>query len=139
MGIIWVGCLFCFTYVEFLFNFISKNGVSFDEKIIELHKSYTMLVSNIGLVCILYVENFIECLVTKNNKNNKNFIYIIIDIIIAVFLMVLVQKKIQEEIEFVEWFHLYYLFIAFFVFLIIYKSESLKTTHLSSKNDIQEI
>jgi hypothetical protein len=132
-----MGLLICFSYGNIILNFINQNGLPFEDKILESHKSNFAILSNIGLVAMLYVDKLITHFITKQNNNSPYIdVIIIVDIILSVAITVMAQLMIDKLLVPIYWFKLSYLFILFIALLIIYKAETLKIRHLSSNSDI---
>ena len=138
-ALIWTGLLACFSYGDLILNFFNKNGISFEDKILETHASSLMILVNVGLVVMLYIDKLITHFVTgKSNKNQYTDVILIINIVLAVAITVIAQLMINKSDSFVpvDWFKLSYLFALFALLLVVYKAETLKIKHTSSINDI---
>jgi quinol-cytochrome oxidoreductase complex cytochrome b subunit len=135
-AIIWTGILICFSYGELVLNFFIKNDVKFDDKIIEMHDSSLMILVNVGLIAMLYVDSLITHILTKSNFRSKLAETVFfISIFIAIFLTVFAHM-VKEGVVLANWFKLSYLFIVFIAMLIIYKAESLREPSFACDNDI---
>jgi hypothetical protein len=133
---VWTGILFCFSYGELILNFFIKNNIKTEDKIIEMHCSNLMILVNVGLITILYVDKLIIQLITNNNFRNKiTEIVFFMSILIAIFLTVIAQE-VKKGVVLADWFKISYLFIAFIVMLVIYKAESLRDPKFAFDRDI---
>lgn len=132
-----MGLLACFSYGGIILNFFNKNGIPFEEKILNSHKSNLMILINIGLVVMLFIDKLIIQIVTKQvNKNYYVDSLLVFDIILAVVMTVIAQAIVEKLFIPVDWFKLSYLSILFIILLVVYKAESLKIKHISSNDDI---
>jgi len=108
-----------------------------EDKIIEMHLSSFMILTNVGLVLMLCVDRIITCYVTKQKIKGQFIDFIlIINIIIAVFITTMAQLINNGEFAPVSWFKLSYLLGIFVILLTVYKAESLKIEKISTSNSI---
>lgn len=126
----------CFSYGELIFGLFIKNGQSFDLKLFEMHKNDGIMLSNMALVVLLFVDKFIHQLIIK-----RPFHFRLIDIMLFVCILVatlltVFARNVASISEFENWFKLSYLFIAFILFLTVYKAEAMKISRYASSNDI---
>ena len=136
-SIIWVGLLSCFSYGSLIINFFNERGLPLEETILESHESSWMILANVGLVLMLYIDKILTHLITKQkNKNHYIEVILFINIFIAIFLTVIAQQIKHEGFILVSWFKLSYLLSIFIILLTIYKADSLKITHISTDRDI---
>ena len=107
-----------------------------EDKIIEMHLSSFMIITNVGLVLMLCVDRIITCYVTKQEiKGQFIDVLLIINIIIAVFITTMAQE-INNGFVPVSWFKLSYLLGVFVILLTVYKAKSLKIEKISTSNSI---
>ena len=99
----------------------------------ESHSSTLMILANVGLVVMVYIDKIIIYFVTKQeNKSQGIDIILMINIILAIVITVVAQLIKDEQFVPVYWFKLSYLLVIFILLLIIYKAETLKIKHISS-------
>ena len=128
-----MGMLSCFSYGNLIFNFLNQNGIPFEDKMQESHSSTLMILANVGLVVMVYIDKIIIYFVTKQeNKSQGIDIILMINIILAIVITVVAQLIKDEQFVPVYWFKLSYLLVIFILLLIIYKAETLKIKHISS-------
>lgn len=136
-ALIWMCVLSCFSYGDLILNFFDRNGIPLEDKILASHSSTVMILANIGLVVMLYIDKFIMGFITKQkNKNQSIDAILIAAIILAVVMTVFAQLINNEGFIPIDWFKLSYLLILFILLLIIYKAETLKIKHISSNTNI---
>lgn len=137
-AIVWMGLLSAFSYGDWILNLINQNGTSFEDKIIESHSSSLVVLCNVGLVTMLYIDKLITHFITKqHNKSHYIDVILVFDILIAFLIYAVVQLVLNDKsFVLVSWFKLSYLFIPFILSLVIYKADTLKIRHTSSNSDI---
>lgn len=136
-AVVWLGILCCFSYGELLIHVITKSDIPFEAKFIELNSDTGMILTNVGLIGMLYVDNIITKLITKSQKEGHALgICLTLSIIIAIFVTIISQKVINKVFIPEDWFKISYLFYIFITCLVIYKAESLKIAHVSDDNAI---
>ena len=133
-AILWTLLLASFSYTELLVSSLFVPNVHFEEKIIELLNSRIMLLSSVGLVAMLFVDNIITKKITRDNTQHSNFFVgvVIASIITVIFLAVLAEGIEKKSFVIPNWFRLGYLFVFFLCCLTAYKAETLNIKHSSS-------
>ena len=96
-----------------------------------------MILTNVGLIAMLCVDNFITKLFTKNrHKTSILDPCLIISILAAIFITIISQLILDGTFVAADWFKISYLFIIFVGSLIVYKAESLEISHNSNDSSI---
>jgi hypothetical protein len=132
----WVVILLCFSYAELITDFVRKDGIGFEKKLIEIHSSFAMIVVSMGIVFMLYIDNYIICLINKKTRLNRHIEFLLFaNMMIAVILTYFAYATTTKEILLNDTFKLSYLFITFIVILIIYKAESLPLEKVYSDSE----
>jgi hypothetical protein len=120
--------LISFSYGELWSNFFIAGSVGFKEKLTELLNSPFTLLSNAGLIAIMFLDSYITKAITKNNTQQEHEIaaIIVISFIAVIFLKMFAEIKGGLEN------YLCWLFLFFLGCLFYYKSKSLNIKHSSS-------
>lgn len=96
-----------------------------------------MILTNVGLIGMLYVDNFITKLFTKSkHKTSVLAPCLIISIIVAIFITIISQQVLEGKFNAASWFKISYLFMVFIACLIVYKAESLEIAHDTNDSPI---
>jgi len=129
--------LCCFSYSELLVFIVSKDTETFESFFVKANSDTAMILTNVGLIGMLYVDNFIIRLFTKSpGKNSILGLCLTLGVIVAIFITILSQKIVNKEFVPAEWFKVSYLFCIFIVSLIVYKAESLEISHHADDSPI---
>lgn len=129
-AMIWMAILCCFSYSELLVFIVSKNTETFETFFVMAHSDTSMILTNVGLIGMLYVDNFIIRLFTKSpGKNFVPGLCLTVGVIMAIFITILSRRIVDNEFVPAAWFKVSYLFGIFIVSLIVYKAESLEISH----------
>jgi len=130
--ILWILLLVFFSYSELFFNFFDPNAISFNDKLIDMLNSRSIILSNTGLVTILYIDSLIIKKVI-NVYSRENFYGLLFCSLVMVIVLTVFAEAIYEgKMQLPTGMHLSYLFYLFILFLTIYKAESLNIKHHSS-------
>lgn len=136
-ALLWVGILCCFSYCEVLLFVISKNTETFENFFVRYNSETSMILTNVGLIAMLCVDNFITTLFTKSrHKTSVLDPCLIISILTAIFITIISQLILDGTFVAADWFKISYLFIVFVGSLIVYKAESLEISHSSNDSSI---
>lgn len=129
--------LCCFSYSGLLLFIVSDNTETFESFFIRANSDTTMILTNVGLIGMLYVDNLIIRMFTKSpGKTSVLGSCLILNIIVAIFLTILSQKIVNNEFIPADWFRISYLFYIFIIGLVVYKAESLEIQHHSDDSAI---
>ena len=131
-AIIWTFLLIGFVYTELVFNFLVPDSPVLNDKIIELLNSKFMILSNAGLVAMLFVDSHITKKILKDETPHKFVGLLVFTLILVIALTVFAEELKKGTIQFPHWFPLSYLFFLFLSLLTVYKAETLNIKHNSS-------
>ena len=131
-AIIWTLLLATFSYIDLVGNFFATNPLGFEAKIIEMLTSRFMILSNAGLVAMLFLDNHIMRRITKTTSQNRFVGVLIFSLIIIIVLAVFADEINKGNMQLPGCLHLYQLFLIFLICLTIYKSETLNIKRNSS-------
>jgi hypothetical protein len=124
IAIVWIAILAAFSYGELIFNYIRVDGIGFENKLIDIHSSYAMLLVNMGLVFMLYVDRYITYLTSKHRSPSMHIEFLLFINMVIASTMTFLAFKMKEG--FVLKVNLLpCLFIIYIAILIIYKAESI--------------
>ena len=136
-ALFWIVVLCCFSYSELLFHIISQSEKTFEIFFIETNSELSMILVNVGMIGMLYVDNFITNLCAKkSNKASALEPCFVISIIVAIFITILSQMIVNDGLVLVKWFKVSYLFCIFIAGLVVYKAKSLEIAHISGDGSI---
>lgn len=96
-----------------------------------------MILTNVALIAMLCVDNFITKSLTKSrHKTSVLDPCFIIGILAAILTTIISQLILDGTFDAADWFKISYLFIIFIGCLIVYKAESLEISHNSNDRSI---
>lgn len=125
IAIVWIAILAAFSYGELVFDYIRVDSIGFGNKLIDIHSSYAMLLANMGLVFMLYVDRYVTYLITKHRYPGMHMEFLLFINMIIASTMTFLAFKMKEG--FVLKVNLLpCLFIIYIAILIIYKAESIQ-------------
>jgi hypothetical protein len=129
-AVVWTIVLSAFSYGKLIYDYIRIDGIGFENKLIDMHSSLSMLVANMGIIFMLYLDRYITYLLDKRRNPNIQIelksILLYINMPIAAIMTFLAIKIKAGEVILPEWLKLSYLFAIFVVLLIVYKAESMR-------------
>ena len=137
-SLFWIVVLCCFSYSELLIYMISESEQTFEEFFIESNSKLSMILVNVGVIGMLYVDNAITTFCTKRVSKHSSVLEccFVIGVILAIFMTVLSQMVVAKELDLNQWMKISYLFYIFIGCLIVYKANSLEIPHVSDDNAI---
>ena len=136
-ALFWMIILCCFSYSELLLHVISQSEKSFEAFFIETNSNLSMILVNVGMIGMLYVDNFITNLCTKKtSKVSVQEPCFVICVIIAILMTIISQMIVNGELVLAQWLKVSYLFAIFIAALVVYKAKSLEIAHVSDDQSI---
>lgn len=137
-SLVWIILLCGFSYGQLIVNFVIDNGTSFDALVLKMHSSEAMVLTNMGLVLMLLVDNTITGFLTKREVISHVWPHALLAFagLLIIGLAACAEACINGT-ELVSGFYISYIFLAFVIVLIVYKAETLKISHHTKSGDIK--
>jgi hypothetical protein len=104
-----------------IFNYFFTDSVGFEETLIKLLNSEYAIFVNVGLVTMLYLDNYITKKIVKDDTQQEHAGLIIGSFILITSLTVFTEHTYKLH----EWFRISYIFIIFLACLTVYKAKTL--------------
>ena len=138
MAIFWVSFLCLFSYTSLIVLFIVKGYHCFVSSLTSNMQDDTMLLTNIGMVGMLFVDSFITGIITKRHEVRPIlrltiFLSAILALVMTIFTRIANEQGWLLQIETFTMLE----FCVFILLLIIHKAESLCICHYSDNNSIK--
>ena len=134
-ALLWLAFLCAFSFYD-LFDFmIHTSDHSISMEIVNEMQELKMIVANVGLIGMAYLDNMLSSMMTgKNNESLCQKLVMLVSIVVAIYLS-LMSQGVDITKPNLRWENLpLILFVVFLCSLLIYKMQSLEVVHSEGKS-----
>lgn len=131
---IWMAFLCVFSFYDLIDFAVHTSGHSISMEIVSEMQSLKMVIANIGLIGMVYVDNIIASMLTKHhNESAFQRILLVVAIVIALMLALISQGMDIEQHNFRYESLPGMMFAIYLVTLFVYKVQSLEVSHTQGR------